>query len=103
MAVGYSVAIADVNNRAGALVTNLWNALNDVRQFKQWLDDSTHNDTYLTALGFSNADITLLRGAFSDLGGSSGLWAVSHGTYVPPGVNNFFFQAKSITGTNYTG
>jgi hypothetical protein len=103
MAVGYPVSAADVNAKAGALVTNLWNALNDVRQFKLWLDDSAHNDTYLTGLGISGADITVLRAAFADLGGTNSLWAVSHGTYVPPGVNNFFFNAKNLTGTNYTG
>jgi len=103
MAVGYPVVTADINNKAGALVTNLWQALDACRQFKLWLDDSAHNDSYLTALGFSAGDITTLRAAFADLGGTTGLWAVSHGTYDPPGTNNFFFNAKLLTGTNYAG
>lgn len=49
------------------------------------------------------ADITLIRNSFADLGGTSGLWAVSHGTFAPAGASNYFSNAKNLTGTNYSG
>lgn len=95
----------DINNRAGVLVTGLWTALEDVRRFKQWLDDSTHNDTAIgpSGVGVTTADLLVIRNSFADLGGASGLYAVAHGTFDPSGVNNYFFNAKQLTGLNYTG
>lgn len=103
MAAGYQVSLLDINNRAGALVVGLWSGLEEIRKFKLWLDDSAHNDPFFTGLGMTSPDITTLRSSFADLGGTSGLWAAAHGTYAPPGVNNFFFNAKNLTGVNYAG
>lgn len=104
MAAGFSVIDKDINNKAGQLVTSLWDTLDTIHRFKLWFDD--HNDTFLNGLGITGAgagDTKLLRDSFADLGGSTGLWAVSHGLYIPPGVNNFFSNAKSLSGTNFTG
>lgn len=100
---GNTYTAADINNRAGSLVAGLWNALEDTRRFKLWLDDSTHTDAVLgpSGIGVTTADLLVIRNSFSDLGGTSGLWAVSHGTFVPGGLNNFFFNAKNLTGLNY--
>jgi hypothetical protein len=107
MSAGYAVTAADVNNRAGSLVVALWTQLDAVHQFKLWLDDSAHNDTYLNGLGITGSsasgDVATLRNGIADLGGSTGLWAVAHGTYDPPAVNNFFFNAKLLAGINYAG
>jgi hypothetical protein len=107
MAVGYPVTAADINAKAGALVTNLWDALDQARRFKLWLDDATHNDAYLTGIGLggssSTGDIKLLRDSFSDLAGSAGLYVVAHGTFAPAGTSNYFANGKQLTGTNYTG
>ena len=107
MAVGYPVTAADINAKAGALVTNLWDALDQARRFKLWLDDSLHNDAYLTALGMagnsSSGDVKVLRDSFADLAGASGLYVVAHGTVAPGGASNYFFNARQLTGTNYTG
>lgn len=103
---GITLTAANIQDRAGSLVTALWRSLDDVRQFKLWLDDSTHTDTILGpsgSIGIPTADLTIIRTAFADLGGSSGLWAVSHGTFAPAGVNNYFFTAKQLTGLTYTG
>lgn len=91
----------DINNRAGALVSGLWTSLEEVRRFKLWLDDSIHNDTALTAVGVSAGDLTIIRNSFADLGGASGLWAVAHGSFAPSGANNYFFNAKNLTGLTY--
>jgi hypothetical protein len=101
---GYAVTAADVNSRAGALVVALWQDLENLRQFKAWLDDSSHNDTFLTGLGISAGDITTLRAGVSDLGSpTNGLYAVAHSIYVPGGVNNFFANAKALSGVTYAG
>lgn len=110
MSVGYSVVTADVNNKAGQLVTSLWDNLNDLHRFYLWLTDSAHTDLYLNNLtggGISgtgsSGDVATLRNGIADLGGPSGLWAVSHGTFTPSGANNYFFNAKNLTGTSFTG
>jgi len=110
MAVGYPVAAADVNTKAAALTQSVWDSLNDVNRFYKWLTDATHTDSYLNGIGITGAtatngsDVQVLRAAISDLGNTTnGLWAVAHGLFVPGGVNNFFANAKNLTGTNYTG
>lgn len=93
----------DLNNRAGALVSGLWTSLEEVRKFKLWLDDAAHDNTALVAVGMTTPDLTVIRNSFADLGGASGLYAVAHGTFDPSGVNNYFFNAKQLTGLNYAG
>lgn len=107
MAAGLEVSGPSVNARAGNLVVALWNTLDDIHKFKLWLDD--HNDTYLNSIGISGtattagSDVKVLRDSFADLGGASGLWAVSHGSFDAPGLTNYFFNAKNLTGTNWAG
>lgn len=107
MAVGYPVTAADVNAKAGALVTNLWDALDQARRFHLWLTDALHTDTYLNNLGISGSastgDVQVLRNSFGDLAGSAGLYVVAHGTFAPGGASNYFSNARQLTGTNYTG
>lgn len=100
---GYSATATDVNMKAGSLVTSLWDDLDAIRRFKLWLDD--HADAVLQAAPYSmvSGDITVIKNSFADLGGTSGLWAVSHGSFTPTGANNYFFNAKGLTGVNYTG
>jgi hypothetical protein len=81
-------------------------ALEDVRRFKLWLDDSSHNDAAIGpsgSVGVTTADLTIIRNSFSDLAGASGLWAVAHGTFAPTGASNYFSNAKLLTGLNYAG
>lgn len=101
---GYSITAQDINNRAGTIARQLWDALEDARRMKLWLDDTTHTDAILTAAPISMVagDLTIIRNSMADLGGSSGLWAVAHGTY-DAGQNNFFFNAKQLGGTYWTG
>jgi len=108
MAVGYPITATDVNTKAGALVTSLWDNLDEINRFYKWLTDSAHNDAFLTGIGMSgnssSGDVKTLRDAVSDLGNTTnGLWAVSHGAFLPAGLNNFFANAKLLTGVNYTG
>jgi hypothetical protein len=101
---GRATTALDVNNRAAACVEQLWTALDQCNQFYKFLLDN--NTAALTAAPISlpSADDTAIRGAISDLGNSTnGLWAVAHGIFVPAGVNNFFANAKKLSGVNYTG
>ena len=108
MAVGYSVAAADVNNKAAALAQAVWDSLDQVNRYYKWLTDAAHTDGYFNGIGItgtsSSGDVQSLKNGISDLGNTTnGLWAVAHGLFVPAGLNNFFANSKVLTGTNYTG
>jgi hypothetical protein len=92
----------DIELQAGLRAQAVWNALNDAHNWYLWLNDATRGQTLFTSLGIG-ADWTIISTAASDLGGPSGLWAVSHGSFTPSGANNYFFSAKSLVGTNYAG
>lgn len=103
MTLGYSVDQNAVNNRAGQLVAQLWSTLRDLSEFNAWLNDSAHTDAFLIGLGFTQAEVTALRAAVSDLGGSNGLYAVAHNAKTVTSTNDFFFNAKRLTGTTWAG
>lgn len=108
MAAGYPITASDVNTKAGSLVTSLWDNLNDLNKLYRWMTDAAHTDAFLNGIGItgsaSTGDVKALRDSVADLGSTTnGLYAVSHGLFVPGGVNNFFANAKLLTGVNYTG
>jgi hypothetical protein len=103
---GRALAALDVNNRAASCVEQLWAALDQCNQMYKWLTDSNNTTAILTAspVNLPSADDTVIRAGISDLGNTTnGLWAVAHGLSVPGSVNNFFFNAKKLSGVNYTG
>lgn len=93
MAVGIPVAKADVDNRAGGLAIQLRNDLYACTQFKAWLDSV--NDAYLTGLGYSAGDITILRGSFVDL---TKLHNIAHALDTQSAASDFFFNARNLLG-----
>jgi hypothetical protein len=97
---GISFTGADVEMRAGLVVANLWSALDDARAWYWWLQD--HNSAVFTTLGITG-DETTIRTAAGDLGGPSGLWSVAHSKIAPSGASDYFFTAKLLTGTKYSG
>jgi hypothetical protein len=102
---GYALNVSGINDRAGAVATQLWNALEEAHKFKLWLDDATHTDAALgpTGIGVTSADLTIIRAAASDLGSPSGLWGVAHSQSHPAANNDFFFNAKQLGGIYWTG
>ena len=62
---GINLNASDINTRAGVIAHSLQKALNDVVQFKFFLDGAT--DEQLTALGMSQDDIGTIKSAFTDL------------------------------------
>jgi len=101
---GLDFTATQLNTQAGLLVQSAWTSLEECRRFKLWLDDAIHTDAILTAAPYNvqPADLTVIRAAFADLGGTTGLWAVARGTHDPSGLNNFFFNAKKLTGLQYS-
>lgn len=100
---GLSLTATAIEDRSGILVVGLWEALEAVRRHKQWLDDTIHNDAALGSggIGVAAGSLTVIRSTFTDLAGASGLYGVAHGTVTPSGANNYFFNAKNLTGLNY--
>jgi hypothetical protein len=105
MSVGRGITKSDIDLRMSSVVEQVWGSLNIANQASLWLANTNiiPNDTFLTNLGYTAGEVTLLRAAINDLGSANGLYGVAHGTKTQASVNNFFFNAQQITGVNYTG
>lgn len=105
MTVGRGITKADIDQRMPLVIEGVWNSLRLANDASLWLANTNiiPNDTFLTNLGYTGAEVTLMRAAINDLGSANGLWAIAHGTKTQPAVNNFFFSAQQLTGVNYTG
>jgi hypothetical protein len=104
MAVGRGITKSDIDQRAAAVEEQVWSALNEANKLALLLANTNIvTDASLTSLGYSSAEITLLRAAVNDLGSSNGLWGVAHNLKTVPSTNNFFFNGQQITGVNWTG
>jgi hypothetical protein len=100
MSVGFPATKNDFDSRAGSLVTalrlNLLNcsAFSAVLQGSPWSTDSN-----LIALGYTQAEVTLLKAAFTDLGGTgSSLYRIANGLAFVGANNNFLFNANQLCG-----
>lgn len=95
---GYPITKVDLDNRMGQTVLAARQALVEVARFKAMLDDSTIlPDATLTSLGYSAGEITQLRAAFTDL---KKLYDISTGAATQASTNDFWFNAKHLTGLN---
>jgi hypothetical protein len=105
MTVGRPLTKVDLDARAASAVEQLWGALDQMNELSLLLGNSTiiANDAALVALGYTQAEVTLLRAAVNDLGAATGLWGVAHGLKTVTATNNFFFYAQQITGVNWSG
>jgi hypothetical protein len=65
MSVGLPVGKADIDQKVGGLALQLRDLILEVGPLKQRLDAMTDAD--LTSLGYTTADVTLLRAAMVDL------------------------------------
>jgi hypothetical protein len=98
MSWGLPATKNDIDSRVGSLIVAVRDALAACSRFSDFLSDTTifPNDAALTALGYSQAEVTSLRAAFTDL---KSLYNVAHGTASVAAPNDFFFNAKHGTGT----
>lgn len=102
---GYVPTALGINNQAGDIARAVWVALDNAHAFSLWLADSTHTDGILTAAPFSmvQGDLDVIRPAIVDLGSANGLWGVAHSQKTVLANNDFFFNAKKLTGGYFSG
>ena len=98
MSVGITakMSAANINDRLGQLVVNLREALEDVSQFKRFVDLQFPTDVILKAfMTYDDADAALFRSIVSDL---ENLRLTAIGQRAQPGASNFFFNADKAAG-----
>lgn len=100
MSVGCSSLKGDFDSRAGSLATALRAALFNCQQFNALLQSSAWVDANLIALGYTQAEVTLLKAAFTDL---TSLYNVAHSNGTVVANNDFFFSANKLMGVVGTG
>jgi hypothetical protein len=97
VAIGFEINKAGIDQRAGGLVLALRDDLYRAAQFCDLLNDTSifANDAALIAYGYTQGEVTTLRASFTDL---KALYNVSHAAGTVPSANDFFFNAKHLTG-----
>jgi hypothetical protein len=95
MTVGYPQDKSSLDARSGGLALQMRELLTSIGNFKVFLDSKL--DAELTSLGYSAADITLLRASFTDL---DNLRKVATGAQAQPAASNFLFNSNKIVGPN---
>jgi hypothetical protein len=94
MALGFPVTQTDMNQRVGQLAVAVRDVLTiDVPKVKATVDSL--NDAALTALGYTAADITLLRAVVVDL---DNLRLTATGQRAQSPASNFLFNSAKVTG-----
>lgn len=97
MTVGLGLTQADINNKAALIAIGLRDNLDAARRFNALLNNTQiiPDNAFLQNLGFSGAEVTLLRAAFTD---GNALYNVATGATTVPSVNNFLFNLQKLTG-----
>lgn len=99
MTTGYAITKVDLDNRMGAAVVALRDALIAIVSLKAELDDtSILPDATLTTLGYTSGEITTIRASFTDL---SKLNDISRSAATQTPANDFWFNAKHLAGLNF--
>ena len=100
MSVGFPSAKSDFDSRAGQLVTAVRLNLYNCSQFCALLQGTPWStDANLVALGYTAAEVTLLKAAFTDLGGTgNSLYRIANGLAFVGSANNFFFNSNQLCG-----
>ena len=104
MTVGLTLLKADIDNRAASVIISLRDSLRRCSEMCALLNDTgivPADPAYLqSVLGYTAGEVTLLRAAFTDLGGTgTSLYRIANGQVAGPGSpNDFFFNAKKLTG-----
>jgi hypothetical protein len=99
VSVGYPTTKADFDSMAGSLAQRVRDDLYACSQFCALLQSSPWADANLIALGYTQAEVTTLKAAFTDLGGTgTSLYRIAHALATVSVANDFFFNAKLLTG-----
>ena len=92
MSVGFPAGKTEIDLRSGQAVVNLRESMDTIVLIKAWLDEQT--DASLLGLNYTQAEVNLLKAAFTDL---SNLIGVARGTRTQPGASDFFVNARKLT------
>lgn len=100
MSVGFPQAKGDIDSRAGSLVVAVRDSLYNCSQFCAKLqNNATLTDAAMIALGYTQAEVTTMKSGFLDLGGTgNSLYRIANGLAFVGANNDFFFNAKLLTG-----
>jgi hypothetical protein len=100
MSVGFPSTKGDFDSRAGMLVTAVRLNLFQCSQFSALLQGAPWStDANLVALGYTQAEVTLLKASFTDLGGTgNSLYRIANGQAFVGSANNFLFNANQLCG-----
>jgi hypothetical protein len=102
MSIGLTFTKADLDNRMAVIYLGIRDNLRRASELCAQLNDTdiVPNDAFLTNLGYSGGEVTNLRAAFTDLGGTgTSLYRIANGLVAGPvGPNPFFFKAKLLGG-----
>lgn len=93
---GFAFTKSALDARVGQVVIGLQAGFDGVEQIQALLQDPTRaSDTILLALGYAQDEINGLRAAFNAL---SNLDKIGHAQAVQAAENDFWFDAKNLTG-----
>lgn len=100
MSVGFPATKGDFDSRAGQLATALRQDLYQWSQFCALLQGAPWStDANMTALGYTQAEVTLLKAAATDLGGTGvSLYRIATGAAFNPAANNYLFNSNQLCG-----
>ena len=93
MSLGFQTDKGAIDSWAPTVIIDLRQALDNVQRIKAWLD--TQVDADLTALGYSSAEVAVLKSAFTDL---DKLAQIAHGQATQAQANDFLFWPRKLTG-----
>ena len=100
MSAGFPCTKSDFDSRAGGLATALrqdlaqWSAFCALLQGTPWSTDAN-----MVALGYTAAEVTLLKAAATDLGGTgNSLYRIANGLAFVGSANNFLFNSNQLCG-----
>lgn len=105
MSVGFPSTKGDFDSRAGMLATGLRQELFQWSQFCALLQGAPWGtDANMVALGYTQAEVTLLKAAATDLGGTgTSLYRIANGQAFNGAANNYLFNANQLCGVVGTG
>jgi len=100
MSAGFPTGKSDIDSRAGSLVVAVRDSLINCSAFCFKLQNyATLTDAAMIALGYTQAEVTLMKSGFLDLGGTgNSLYRVANGQAFVAANNDFLFNAKLLTG-----
>ncbi len=95
MSVGFPTDKVSIDARAGDLARRVRDVLTDVQRFQAFLAGKT--DAELVALGYTQADVTLLKSAYTQL---DSLRTLATGGSTQATANNFLYFSNQLLGPN---